>query len=599
LSDAELVLIGGLLLGAGIAAAMVADRLRVPGLILFLALGMLIGSEGVGGVEFEDAELTRTLGTIGLILILFEGGLTAGWREIRPVIGTAISLATIGTLLTALVAGLAAMWLFDLGLLEALIIGAAVAATDSAAIFAVLRGSTLRKRLARSLEGESGMNDPIALLLVTGFIAWIEEPDYGFVDMAGEFVIEIAVGTAIGLLVGLAARKAFRSLDYPTPGLYPVASIATVGLSYGIAEVAHGSGFLAVYLSGLALGTGVLPARQTITAFHQGLSWISQISLFFLLGLLIFPSELADVALEGIALALVVMFVARPIATLVATQVAPFRFQERLMLSWAGMRGAVPIWLATFPVIAGIEGSNFTFDVIFFVVVLSTLIQGTTFEPLADRLGLTTNEPALTQSLVETGIIQELGGDTFAYKVDPDAAAVGHQVKELGLPRDALVSLIVRDAAALPPRGSTVIEAGDELHFLIRREARSQIGDLTRRWADGPIGEKPLSDLALRGSPQIFTVRPRRSGDGDTGNPSEVEGIEVVRVLRTRSDRAAAISALRDGRFAITAPDVVAVGGRLALARWAVERAEREETSNQDRAWWQEAVGVLNAPALR
>jgi cell volume regulation protein A len=599
LSDAELILIGGLLLGTGIAAAMIADRLRVPGLILFLALGMLIGSEGVGGVQFDDAELTRTLGTIGLVLILFEGGLTAGWREIRPVIGTAISLATVGTLLTAGVAGVAAMLLFDLGLLESLIIGAAVAATDSAAIFAVLRGSTLRKRLARSLEGESGMNDPIALLLVTGFITWIEEPGYGALDMAGEFVIEIAVGTAIGIGVGFVARAAFRNLDYPTPGLYPVASIATVGLSYGIAEVAHGSGFLAVYLSGLVLGTGLLPARQTITAFHQGLSWVSQISLFFLLGLLVYPSELADVALEGIVLALVVMLVARPIATLVATQVAPFRFRERMMLSWAGMRGAVPIWLATFPVVAGIQGSDLTFDVIFFVVVLSTLVQGMTFEPLADRLGLTTNEPALTTSLVETGMIQELGGDTFAYKVDHDAAAVGHQIKELGLPRDALVSLIVRDSAALPPRGSTVIEAGDELHFLIRREARSQIGELTRRWADGPIGEKPLSEMGVRGSPQIFSVRPYRSGDGDTGNPTEVDGVEVARVLRTRSDRAAAVAALLDGRFAITAPDVIAVGGRLALARWCVERADREGTSNQDRAWWQEAVGVLNAPALR
>ncbi|MBK5117708.1 MAG: potassium/proton antiporter, partial [Thermoleophilia bacterium] len=497
MTDAELILVGGLLLAAGIGAAMVADRVRVPGLVLFLGLGMLIGGEGLGGVEFSDVELTRTLGTIGLVLILFEGGLTSGWKEIRPVIGAALSLALLGTLITALIAGFAAKWLFDLGTLEALIIGSAVAATDSAAIFAVLRGSTLRKRLARSLEGESGMNDPVALLLVVGFIAWIQEPGYGLLDMVGEFVLQLSVGAAVGIAIGFAVRSAFRRLDYPTAGLYPVASIASIGLSYGIADVAHGSGFLAVYLTGLVLGTGILPARGTITAFHQGVSWVAQISLFFLLGLLVVPSELGNVALEGIALALVVMFVARPAATLIATQVAPFRFRERLMLSWAGMRGAIPIWLATFPVIAGINDSAFVFDVVFFVVVLSTLVQGITFESLADRLGLTTNEPALPRPLVETGIIQELGGDVFAYRLEASDAAVGRMVKELGLPRDALVNVIVRERAALPPRGSTVLFAGDELHVLIRREARRQMGELTERWRQGPLGDPPLSELGV------------------------------------------------------------------------------------------------------
>ncbi len=599
MSDAELILIGGLLLAAGIGAAMVADRVRVPGLVLFLGLGMLIGVEGIGGVEFHDVDLTRTLGTIGLVLILFEGGLTAGWKEIRPVLGTAVSLATIGTLLTAVAAGLAAKWLFDLGTLEALIIGSAVAATDSAAIFAVLRGSTLRKRLARSLEGESGMNDPIALLLVTGFIAWIQEPGYGAIDMAGDFVLELAVGAAIGIAVGLGSREAFRRLDFPTHGLYPVASIATVGLSYGVAELAHGSGFLAVYLTGLLLGTGILPARRTITAFHQGISWVAQISLFFLLGLLVTPSALGDVAAKGIALALVVMLLARPLATLVATLAASFRMSERLMLSWAGMRGAIPIWLATFPVIAGINDAGFVFDVVFFVVVITTLVQGMTFEPLADRLGLTTNEPALPRPLVETGIIQELGGDVFAYRVDPSDAIVSHQIKELGLPRDALVNLIVRGGEALPPRGSTVIEAEDELHLLIRREARAEVGELTTLWRTGPIGERPLSELVLRGSPQIFSVRPTSVADGDTGRPRRIGDVDVARVLRTRSDRAASVVALADGRFAVTDPDLIALGGRRALARWCAEHADRPETTPQERSWWQEAVGVLNAPALR
>lgn len=599
MSDAELILIGGLLLGAGIAAAMVADRVRIPGLILFLGLGMLVGSEGPGGVDFTDVELTRTLGTIGLVLILFEGGLGAGWREIRPVLGTALSLATVGTVVTALIAAAAAAWLFELGALEALILGSAIAATDSAAIFAVLRGSRLRRRVARALEGESGMNDPVAVLLVTGFIAWIETPGYGIDDMALDFVAELGIGALVGVAVGFAARWAFTRLNYPTAGLYPVASMAAAAMSFGVAGVAHGSGFLAVYLTGLVLGTGIVPARRTVTAFHQGLSWVAQIALFFLLGLLVFPSGLVDVAIEGIALALVMILVARPVATLIATQLASFRLRERAMLSWAGMRGAVPIWLATLPVTAGVEGSDLLFNAVFFVVVSSTLIQGVTFEPLASRLGLTTSEPALPRPLVETGVIQELGGDVFAYRVEPGDAAAGRMVKDLGLPREGLVSLIVRAGEAVLPRGSTVVESGDELHLLVRREMRGAIGELARRWREGPLTEPPSAPIGVRGSPSVFTVRPTRPSDGDTGEPAQVAGVRVARILRSRSDVAAAVAVLADGRFAVTGPQVVALGGRRHLARWCAERADRSGISPQERAWLQEALGVIDAPNLR
>jgi cell volume regulation protein A len=599
LSDAELILVGGLLLGAGIAAAMVADRVRVPGLVLFLGLGMLVGSDGPGGVHFDDVELTRTLGTIGIVLILFEGGLSAGWDEIRPVLKPAISLAIVGTILTAAIAAVAAGLLFDLGTLEALIVGAAIAATDSAAIFAVLRGSTLRRRIARTLEGESGLNDPIAVLLVTGFISLLEDPGYGIEDMVLGFAGELVIGAAVGALIGIGARWAFVRLDYPTPGLYPVASIAAAALAFGLADVSHGSGFLAVYLTGLTLGTGIVPAQRTITAFHQGLSWVAQISLFFLLGLLVFPSQLADVALQGTALALALIFVARPAATFVATLVERYRFRERVMLSWAGLRGAVPIWLATLPVIAGVEGSGLLLNDIFFVVVISTLLQGFTFEPLAKRLGLTTGEAALPEPVVETGMIQELGGDVLAIRIAPGDAAVGRMVKELGLPRQALVSIIVRDGQAVLPRGSTVVAGGDELHVLVRRERHGEIVQLLDIWREGPIPEPPRVPLGLRGSPAIFSVRPTRPEDADTGAPNLVDGVEVALTLRVRHDVPAAVVVLADGRFAVTGPDLIAVGGRQTLARWCARRARTDSVSPQERAWLQEAIGTIDAPDLR
>ena len=596
MSDAELILLAGALLGAGIGAALLADRVKVPGLLLFLALGMLVGSEGIGGVEFDDAELTRTLGTIGLILILFEGGLAAGWSEIRPVLWTAISLGTIGTIVTAVIAGFAAAWIFDLGTLEGLIIGSAIAATDSAAIFSVLRGSNLRRKLARSLEGESGMNDPVALLLVTGFIAWIEEPGFGLADMAAELVVKLALGAVLGIAVGFAARGAFRRLNYPTEGLYPVASIAAAGLAYGIPEVLGGSGFLGVYLAALILGTGQVPGKRTVLAFHQGLGWVSQIALFFLLGLLVFPSGLADVALEGLLLSAVLMFVARPLAALVASLPATFSFRERMMLGWAGLRGAVPIWLATFPVIAGIEGSEEIFDVIFFVVVTSTLIQGATFEPLARRLHLTTNEPALPRPLVESGRIRRLGGEVFAFRVDPGNAIVGRPVRDLRLPREALVNVIVRGGEAIPPRGSTEIEAGDELHILVRASVRDEVNSLMHGWREGPLDEPARPRLQPRGAPQIFNVRPWTDADGDDpGRPDEVAGVEIASRLRTRRDSAGALVILADGRYAVTGESLVAVGPRRQIADWAASRVGRADGAAK--AWWQEVAGVLNAPS--
>jgi potassium/hydrogen antiporter len=591
--DAELILIAGSLLAAGIVGAMLADRVRVPGLLLFLGLGMLAGSEGIGGISFNNMELARTLGTIALILILFEGGLTAGWTEIRPVLGTAASLATIGTVLTTLIAGFAAKLIFGFGILEGMIVGAAIAATDSAAIFAVLRHSTLEKRLARALEGESGMNDPMALLLVIGFIEWIRTPGFGLVDMAGLLALKVAVGIAVGYLVGRLATTALNAVRLPTDGIYPVATVAIAGLAYGLAEVAHGSGLLATYLTALALGSASIPARRTVVAFHEGLGWVAQIALFILLGLLVFPSRLGDVAPKGIALSALLIVVARPAAAFIATALSPLNLREKAMLGWAGLRGATPIWLATFPVVAGIAGGQEEFAIVFFVVVTSTLVQGASFEPLAGRLGLTTDEPALPRRLLESGRIRRMGGDVIAYRLPPGAAAAGRRVRELDLPREALVNVIVRDGEAVPPRGSTELREGDELHILVRGERRDEVEALTKTWARGPVGKPPPPPLPRRAASQVFSVRPASGLDPRT--LSEIDGIPVLAVVRSRRETGATMVALADGRYAVAGGGVIAIGGRRALADWCEERAARPGVDDAERAWWQEVTGALIA----
>ncbi len=591
-----MILVAGAMLLAGLGASLLAVRLRVPALILFLALGMVAGSEVSGWIYFNDYELARAIGVVALALILFEGGLAAGFVEIRPVLRPAISLAVLGTIATAVVTGLAAAWLFDFPVLEGLLLGSILAATDGAAVFSILRGSTLKRRLARTLEGESGLNDPVAVILVLGFIEWIERPGYGLPDMALLFAQELAVGGAVGLVVGWLAVAGLRRAPLATTGLYPVASIATASLAFGAAEVLHGSGFLSVYLTGLALGTAAIPAKRAITTFHDGVSWVAQLAMFFALGLLVFPSQLGGVAVEGTLLALVLMLIARPLAALATTAMAGFSAAERLVLGWAGLRGAVPVVLATFPVIEGIPRSLEFFNIVFFAVFLSTLLQGATFEPLAQRLGATAADPALPRLLGETGSVRLLGAEVVEQPVTAGDAIVGHNVRELDLPRDAMLNVIVRGEQAVAPRGSTRIEAGDRLHVLVPEEVSGQVDDLFTRWRRGPIGEPATPRLPPRGRTPIFTVRPWSGADGLPGHPRTVDGLPIVGHLRTRRDTPGSLVALADGRYAVTGP-TLAVGSARQLQRHAQDRARRA-ASEQEAAWWQEVAGALSAASI-
>jgi cell volume regulation protein A len=501
-SDGELILVTGAMLAGGLVASLLATRMRIPALLLFLGLGMLAGSDITGWIYLDDYALARTVGVVALALILFEGGLAAGWQEIRPVLRPAGALAFFGTILTALIAGFAAAWLFDFSTLQGLLLGSILAATDSAAVFSVLRGSTLRRKVARTLEGESALNDPVAVLLVLGFIDWIKKPDYGLLDMAGLFATQVSIGIAVGVGVGWLGIEAFRRVRLASGGLYPVASLTVGALSFGAADTLGGSGFLSVYLTGLVLGSPHIPARRTVAAFHDGLAWVAQLSLFFVLGLLVFPSEFGGVALEGTILALVLVFVARPVATFVATAWERFTNRERLALGWAGLRGAVPVVLATFPVIEGVSDAHELFNIVFFAVLLSTLLQGSTFEPFAKALGVTTTEPALPRPLAETGTIRGLGAEVVEYPVAPDDAIAGLRVRDLGLPREALVTVIVRGERAIPPRGSTVISPGDRLHLMVTREAAGVFPELIERWRSGPI------EPVVRADDQVWVTVP-------------------------------------------------------------------------------------------
>lgn len=593
--ESRLLLVGGLLLAVGILASLVANRLRIPGLVLFLGIGMAVGSDGLGWIDFSDYELARDLGIIALILILFEGGLSAGISEIRPVIGSAISLATVGTILTAIITGVAASLIFDLDLLEGMLIGSIVAATDSAAIFSLLRGSTLKRRLARILEGESGTNDPVAVVLVLGFIEWIQDPSYGIGEFAILFAEEILIGAAVGVLIGALAVAGFRRARVATNGLYPVASIAVVAISYGLADVLHGSGFLSVYLVGLALGSGTIPGRQTITTFHDGLAWVAQLGVFLVLGLLVFPSQLNEYALQGTALALVLCFVARPVAVYVATAFSRLPVSEGAVLGWAGLRGAVPVVLATFPVIEGIPQGTDYFNIVFFIVLFSTLLQGTTFLPFAARVGATADEDPLSRPVTEIGSIRQLGAEVLEVKVRDGDAVVGHRVRDLGLPREALVNVLVRGDRALPPRGSTRLEAGDRLHMVVRNETVPAIEPVIRRWRTGPVGPVGRPERILPNTAPIFTSRPWREADGDPIDCTELLGLPVIDRLRRRWDVPGAVLVLQDGRLAITGPRLV-VGSRDQVQDYARRMLRQtDEERDDERAWWRE---VLSEAAL-
>ena len=475
-----MLLLVGAVLAASIVVALGASRTGVPTLVAFLALGMLLGSDGPGGIDFSDEELARTVGVVCLAAILFEGGLSTSWRRLRQVAVPAALLSTVGVAVTAVLTGAAAYALFDLSRLEAVLLGAVVSSTDAAAVFATLRYTNISRRLARTLEAETGGNDPMAIALTIGLIEWIETRGYGFPDLAFLVVRQLALGLVVGVVLGGAAMWAFARLPPSIGAFAPVASVAAAAVSFGAADVIGGSGFLAVYLVGLAVGSTPSRYRRQLVAFHEGLAFLAQVAMFVVLGLLVFPHDLPSVALPGLALAALLALLIRPAAVWTSTALSDFTTQERALLGWAGLRGAVPIVLGTIVLSSGIGSGETIFNAVFFVVVVSALVQGTTLEPVARRLGLVTPGPAVVPAPIEVDALGSLELVDFA--VAGSHSIAGAAVRELGLPRSALVAVVARDGATIPPRGSTVIQPGDRLFVLAPRSMRPALEDVFARW---------------------------------------------------------------------------------------------------------------------
>jgi cell volume regulation protein A len=475
-----MLLLVGAVLAASLLVALGATRTGLPVLVAFLALGMLLGSDGPGNIAFDDAELAREVGIIGLAAILYEGGLQTSWRRLREVAVPAALLSTVGVVVSTVLTGIAAHALFDLTWLESFLLGAVVSSTDAAAVFATLRFTHIRRRLARTLEAESGGNDPMAIALTIGLIAWVEQADYGLADLSLLVLQELGLGLLVGVALGIGASWVFARLPQSIGAFAPVASVSAAALSFGAADVIGGSGFLAVYLVGLAVGSTPSRYRRQLVAFHEGLAFLAQVALFIVLGLLVFPSDLRDIATAGLVLALLLMLVVRPAAVWISTAFSAYDSRERLLLGWAGLRGAIPIVLATFVLSSDVPEREDIFNAVFFIVLVSTIVQGRTLEWVAGKLGLLSPAPAVAHPPLEVGPLSKL--DLIDFVVAPDHAIAGAAVREVGLPRSAIIAVVARGDDTIPPRGSTMIEPGDRLFVLAPHAMRRDVEDTFSRW---------------------------------------------------------------------------------------------------------------------
>lgn len=457
----------------GVLASKVSDRLGVPALLLFLAIGMLAGSEGVGGIDFDDFELAQTVGIIALAFILFSGGLDTDWTSVRPVLVPGLLLATVGVAITAVITGLAVAWVFDMSLTSGLLLGSIVSSTDAAAVFAVLRSRhvSLAGLLRPLLELESGSNDPMAVFLTLAFLEFVTDSDATLIEFVPLFVLQMGVGAVAGYVLARVSIVVINRLRLRYEGLYPVVLIAVVLMTYGATASLGGSGFVAVYVAGITIGNAKFIHKKSLMRFADGLAWLMQITMFLVLGLLVFPSDLWPVAGRALLICAALIVVARPVATVAVLAFTRFGARETALVSWVGLRGAVPVVLATFPLVEDAPHAHTIFNVVFFIVLVSVLVQGTTIPTVARWLGvdapLSQRRPS-PMEFVEPGYG---GKDLYDILIPDGSPAAGRRLVELHLPSGSLVVLITRGEESIVPQGSTVLQPGDAVMLLADQES--------------------------------------------------------------------------------------------------------------------------------
>jgi cell volume regulation protein A len=472
-----LLISGAILIILSIALAKIFDNLGVPTLILFLTLGMLAGSEGIGGIYFDDANLAQSIGIIALIFILFSGGLDTNRQDIKPVLFQAISLATIGVFISAVIVGSIAAYLLNIDLKYGLLLGAIISSTDAAAVFNVLRSKnvSLKKNLKPLLELESGCNDPMAIFLTIGIIQFIQEPSTDFWSFLWSFILQFGLGGIVGLSMGQLIVYLMNKIKFDYEGIYPVLFLAFAGMVYAATNIIGGSGFLAVYLAGVIVGNKEFVHKKSLKRFFDGLAWLSQIGMFLTLGLLVFPSKLLAITGIGLILSAVLMIIARPIAVLLSLIFSKIGLKEKLFTSWVGLRGAVPVILATFPLLAGIEYAELIFSIVFFIVLTSALLQGGSLTFVARLLAVEAPVIKKIRSPIEFESKPGDENDLYDFIISDNSTLVGKSIVEIGLPKESLIAMINRNEQYVVPTGGTIIESGDILLILSNKKTIEEV----------------------------------------------------------------------------------------------------------------------------
>lgn len=476
------LLIAALLLLLSIFSSKLSLKYGIPALLIFLGIGMIVGSDGLSIIDFADYQLAQSLGIVALIFILFSGGLDTKWQKVRPIVLPGILLSTVGVLISSVVVGYFASLILQVSLLEGIILGAIVSSTDAAAVFSVLRSRAtgFKYRLRELIEFESGTNDPMAIFLTIGLIQYFVTPEMSWGSLIFLFVKQMAIGMIAGLLFGKLITWIINHANLGYDGLYPVLALSFVPLVYSITDLLGGSGFLAVYLAGLVMGNSIFVHQKSLMNFFDGVGWLMQICMFLVLGLLVFPSEIVEISMKGLMIALVLILIGRPVSVFLGTMFTGMKTRAKLMVSWVGLRGAVPIILATFPLVYGLEQAELFFSIVFFIVVTSVLIQGTTIPIIAKWLHVDTPVKEKTRYPIELEPSVDTKAALKEVEIEEGDISVGKQILELGLPEKVLITLINREGKFIVPRGNTVIQINDKLLILSDKKDVSDIRNLLK-----------------------------------------------------------------------------------------------------------------------